>query len=287
MSIRRAASWPQPRQVSSAPRGARTGRAPGSAPARRRAARSPQALHDELPEALVPERRDRDQEVARRRGGRGRSGCRRRSGRCTCGARRCRSRRCSGRPRRPASTHPHRTSRASSRSTRPSRPRCAGGRRHVGEIAGLRVDGERGGERRCLAGQRWIGQVVGLAVAVPDERHALDRRRQHVEERPVHEDRRRPARGWVDAVSDGEDAAVDVAAGESDALAASEPPGRVVGAGPGPPVRARNVPTAMPTAMRSATRTVGLELPGAPRNVPGHEPATRSGSASGRTNADS
>ena len=30
MSIRRAASWPQPRQVSSVPRGARTGRAPGS-----------------------------------------------------------------------------------------------------------------------------------------------------------------------------------------------------------------------------------------------------------------
>src|SRR5690348_8961615 len=60
MSIRRTASCGQPRQLSSVPRGARTGRAPGSAVIRSGLAEAVQ--HDEA-QALVARRRHRDEDA--------------------------------------------------------------------------------------------------------------------------------------------------------------------------------------------------------------------------------
>src|SRR5690348_12186573 len=63
MSIRRAASWAQPRQLISVPRGARTGRGPAPDMADRLLR---QPGHHELTEAPRTGGRDRHEDVARR-----------------------------------------------------------------------------------------------------------------------------------------------------------------------------------------------------------------------------
>src|SRR6516225_8035443 len=63
MSIRRAASCCQPRHESSAPRGARTGRAPGRAWALMAPSSSTKTVHHELAEPAGTERADRDDPV--------------------------------------------------------------------------------------------------------------------------------------------------------------------------------------------------------------------------------